>query len=247
MNQSLSRHDPLASRNSEQISSQINPCLIRLVYPLGCYAVMPLFFGQIEVIGRENIPKTGPAIVAPTHRSRWDALIIPHAVGRLVSGRDLRFMVTSDEYNRPIQGWFIRQLGGFPVNVARPGFGSLAHSIELLSQGEMLVIFPEGGIVRDTKVHRLKRGVARIALEVESGHPNRGVKILPIAVKYDSFYPSWGSNVTVKIGEPIDVANYSSASMKKSSEKLIGALETSLRELYEEPSHAISMAIAQDF
>jgi 1-acyl-sn-glycerol-3-phosphate acyltransferase len=244
MNLVPSSDENSANKNLEKISSRINPCLIRLAYPLGCYFVLPLFFRQIDIIGRENVPLTGPVLVAPTHRSRWDALILPAAIGRLASGRDLRFMVTADEYNRPIQGWFIRRMGGFPVNVNRPERGSIAHSIELLSQGEMLAIFPEGDIVRDTKVHPLKRGVARIALDVETAHPGCGIKILPVSLKYDSLYPSWGDRVTVKIGEPIDVASYRSASIRKGSEKLTHVLETALADLHEESSSAIPVPIS---
>ncbi|MCU0535441.1 MAG: 1-acyl-sn-glycerol-3-phosphate acyltransferase [Hydrococcus sp. Prado102] len=244
MNLVPSSDENSANKNIEKISSRINPCLIRLAYPLGCYFVLPLFFRQIDIIGRENVPQTGPVLVAPTHRSRWDALILPSAIGRLASGRDLRFMVTADEYNRPIQGWFIRRMGGFPVNVNRPDRGSISHSIDLLSQGEMLAIFPEGDIVRDTKVSPLKRGVARIALDVEAAHPGCGIKILPVSLKYDSLYPSWGDRVTVKIGEPINVASYSSASIRKGSEKLTRVLETALTNLHEEPTSAIPVATA---
>jgi 1-acyl-sn-glycerol-3-phosphate acyltransferase len=233
----------LANKDQDRISSRINPCLIRLAYPLGCYFVMPLFFRSIDIIGQENVPLTGPVLIAPTHRSRWDALIVPYAIGRYTSGRDVRFMVMNSEM-RGLQGWLIRQMGGFPVNVDRPGRDSLKHSIDLLSQGEMLTMFPEGGIVRDTKVRPLKRGVARIALDVESNHPGCGIKILPIALKYDVLFPSWGSHVTVKVGEPISVANYMSASIKKSSEKLTSVLETTLIDLYEESSQAIPVATA---
>jgi 1-acyl-sn-glycerol-3-phosphate acyltransferase len=242
MNQSFFAQQSLVKQNRDRNLSRLNPCLMRLAYPLGCNVVLPLFFGHIEVVGQENIPQTGPLLVAPTHRSRWDALLLPYAIGRWVSGRDLRFMVTADEYNRPLQGWFIRRMGGFPVNVERLGRSSITHSVELLSQGEMLVMFPEGGIIRDTKVHPLKRGVARIALDVESNHPGSDIKILPISLKYDSFYPDWGSHVTITIGEAIDVASYSSASVKKSSQMLTTALETKLKELHEEPSHAIAVA-----
>jgi 1-acyl-sn-glycerol-3-phosphate acyltransferase len=76
----------------------------------GNYLVLPAFFSKITVTGQENIPLTGGVILAPTHRSRWDALILPYAVGRLVSGRDLRFMVSANEM-KGVQGWFIRRLG----------------------------------------------------------------------------------------------------------------------------------------
>jgi 1-acyl-sn-glycerol-3-phosphate acyltransferase len=215
------------------INSQINPWLIRLVYPLGCGVVIPLYFRQIEVNGRENIPTTGPVIVAPTHRSRWDAVITPYGVGRLASGRDLRFMVMASEM-KGIQGWLIRKLGGFPVNTNRPGVASLLHAVKLLSQGEMLVMFPEGGIFRDTEIHRLKPGVARIALEVEEKHPQCGIKILPINIQYSQPYPSWGTNVTVNIGKAIDVSQYGNGDIKQNTRRLTKDLEVILKQLNQE-------------
>lgn len=234
MNSFRSSDDNLATSSSTSLNSRVSPWLTRFVYPLGCYVVMPLYFGRLEVTGRENIPLTEPVIVAPTHRSRWDALIVPYAVGRLVSGRDLRFMVSANEV-RGVQGWFIERLGGFPVDTERPAISSIRHSVELLSEGEMVTIFPEGGIIRDErKVNPLKRGVARIALEVESDRPKSGIKILPVAIKYDRLYPNWGTDVTVNIGSPIDVARYSQQSIRKATQALTHDLELRLKELYEE-------------
>lgn len=229
--------------SSHSVKSSINPWLIHLAYPLGYWLILPLFFGRITIIGQENIPTTDPVIVAPTHRSRWDALIIPKAVGRIVSGRDLRFMVTSTEMTG-LQGCFIHHLGGFPIDVKRPGLSSVEHSVALLKEGEMLVIFPEGGIFRDNEVHPLKRGVARIALEVESQKPGCEIKILPVSVRYTKAYPSWGTNATVVIGEPIDVAKYDPKRMKSSSEKLTDDLEAILTDLYqrEDPSNPVVIA-----
>lgn len=231
MNQSLSSQPALTKEQSGLIDSRVSPWLARLLYPLARYFILPIFFGKIEVKGQENIPEIAPVIVAPTHRSRWDAMIIPYAVGRLVSGRDLRFMVSANEV-KGLQGWFIRRMGGFPVNTQHPGIGSVRHSIELLHKDEMLVIFPEGDIYRDEIIHPLKRGVARIALEVESEHPGSEIKILPISIKYDRPYPSWGSNVIVEIGLPLNVADYLGGSLRQSSQKLTTALKTSLEKLH---------------
>ena len=223
------------SKNQDKtslINSRVSPTLARLLYPLGCYVVMPIFFGKIKVIGRENIPKTEPVIIAPTHRARWDALIVPYAVGKLASGRDLRFMVSANEV-KGIQGWFIRQMGGFPVDTERPQVVSVRHSIEILSRHEMLVIFPEGGIFRNDEVNSLKRGVARIALNVELERPGRNVKILPVSIKYSQVYPTWGTDVTVEIGSPLNVANYLSNSLRQSSQKLTADLKTALQEIHE--------------
>ncbi|MEL4896493.1 lysophospholipid acyltransferase family protein [Crocosphaera sp. Alani8] len=217
---------------SDQVKSRISPWLINVAYPLGSKIVLPLYFGPLVINGQENVPKTGPVLLAPTHRSRWDALIIPYAVGRIVSGRDVRFMVTSSEMTG-IQGWFIRRMGGFPVDVKRPGASSLEHSVEVLKQGEMLVIFPEGGIFRDREVHPLKRGVARIALEVEAQQPGCEMKILPVAIEYSQPFPSWGTSVTVNIGSPLHAASYDIASLKSSSKKLTQDLESHLKGIFQ--------------
>ncbi|MDJ0583101.1 lysophospholipid acyltransferase family protein [Crocosphaera sp.] len=222
----------IPTSKSEQVKSRISPWLINIAYPFGSKIVLPFYFGSITINGQENIPKTDPVIIAPTHRSRWDALIVPYAFGRIVSGRDVRFMVTSSEMTG-IQGWFIRRMGGFPVDIKRPGASSLEYSVEVLKQGEMLVIFPEGGIFRDTEVHPLKRGVARIALEVESQQPGCGMKILPVRIEYSQPFPSWGTDITVNISPPLDVATYDTTTMKRSSQKLTHDLESNLKRIFQ--------------
>ncbi len=219
-------------QQSSNIDSRISPWVARMLYPLGCYVIIPLFFGKIEIIGQDNIPQQDSVIVAPTHRSRWDAFLVPYAVGRMVSARDLRFMVSANEV-KGIQGWFVRRMGGFPVDTERPKIGSIHHSIELLQEDdEMLVIFPEGGIYRDNVIHPLKRGVARIALETEAAKPHRNVKILPVGVRYSQPVPGWGTNVKINIGTPLKVADYLSNSLRQSSQQLTSDLQTSLKKLY---------------
>lgn len=223
-----------SSNESQSLAtnSRISPWLARLLYAVGSYIVIPTFFGKIEITGQENIPLKNPVIVAPTHRSRWDALIIPYSIGRMVSGRDLRFMVSVNEV-KGLQGWFIRRMGGFPVDPEKPGISSLRHSVELLQNNEMLVIFPEGNIFRDRQIHSLKRGVARIALDVVREKSGTEVNILPVSVQYSDPYPSWGANIKVDIGVPLNAAEYLEDSVRRSSQKLTEALETKLRQLYE--------------
>jgi len=210
--------------------SRVSPWLAQLVYPLGSRFVLPFFFRKLEVIGQENLPITGPVILAPTHRSRWDALLVPYATGRLVTGRDLRYMVSADEV-RGLQGWFIRRLGGFPIDTKHPAISTLRHGVELLQSGEMMVIFPEGNIFRDGTVHPLKPGLARIALSAESNHPGLGVKIVPIHLCYSQPYPRWGCDVTIRIGSPIEVTNYNTGSIKQNAKELTTDLETALKAL----------------
>lgn len=220
----------VTSKKIEPITSNISPWLISIAYPLGQFVVLPFYFGDIQVSGQENIPKEGPVILAPTHRARWDALILPYATGRYVSGRDLRFMVTADEV-QGLQGWFIRRLGGFPVNVRNPGISSLRHGVELLLNRQMMVIFPEGGIFRDDQLHSLKPGLARIALQAESMQANLGVKIVPISIHYGDSNPGWRSGASIRIGKPLNVADYAHEPVKRAAQKLTQNLETAIRQI----------------
>jgi 1-acyl-sn-glycerol-3-phosphate acyltransferase len=215
-------------------TSWISPWLTPLAYFLG-YNFLPLFFGQIQITGKENIPLTGPVIFAPTHRSRWDAILVPYVAGRWITGRDLRYMVTITEC-QGLQGWFVRRMGGFPVDIKHPSVTTLRHGVQILQQKEPLVIFPEGGIFRDGKVHPLKPGIARLALTAESGYPELGVKIVPIGINYSDPYPHWGTNVSIHIGSPIQVADYVSGNSKQDAKRLTTDLAKALKLLSHDES-----------
>jgi 1-acyl-sn-glycerol-3-phosphate acyltransferase len=219
-----------ASSSVTSVDSHFSPWLTPLVYPLARRVVLPLYFGQIQIVGQAHLPIEGPIILAPTHRARWDAIVVPHATGRGVTGRDIRFMVSADEVCG-IQGWFIRRLGGFPVNTKRPTIASLRHGVEVLQNREMLVIFPEGGIFRDDRVHPLKPGLARLALQAEASQPGLNVKIVPISLRYSDAYPKWGCNVWVNIGEPLRAADYHRSVAKEDARRLTADLELALKEL----------------
>ncbi len=218
------------STNLANTNSRISPWLSSLTYLLAGNILLPFYFSQITIVGQENLPKSGPVILAPTHKARWDSLLLPYATGRNVTGRDLRFMVTSTEC-RGFQGWFVRRLGGFPVNSQRPSITTLRHTVELLKRGEMLVIYPEGGIFRDREVHPLKPGIGRLALSAESSHPGLGVKIVPLTFNYSHPYPNWGTDVSIRIGSPIKVSDYNRGCVKQDAKSLTDDLAHSLQQL----------------
>jgi len=225
-------------------NSRISPWLSSLTYLLAGNILLPLYFSQITITGQENLPLSGPVILAPTHKARWDSLLLPYATGRCVTGRDLRFMVKSSEC-QGFQGWFVRRLGGFPVDEKRPSITTLRHTVELLTGGEMLVIFPEGGIFRDREVHPLKPGIGRLALSAESSHPGLGVKIVPICFNYSHPYPSWGTDVTISIAPSIKVSDYAHGCVKQDAKRLTDDLAYALQQLNYQYDDLASSAFVQ--
>jgi 1-acyl-sn-glycerol-3-phosphate acyltransferase len=230
----MTRSNPFTTTTSlpstPQIQSGCSPWLTKIIYPLGKYLLLPGYFREIEIVGQEYIPLTGAVILAPTHRSRWDSLLIPYAVGPYVTGRSSRFMVSLDEM-KGLQGWFVRRLGGFPVDTTKPGIASIRHSVELLHQGEMLTIYPEGNIFRDGTLHPLKQGLARIAIQSVSLKPELDLKIIPISLNYEHPVPKFRDRVSIQIGEPLQVQNYGQFSTKIGAEQLHQDLTRSLADL----------------
>jgi cytidylate kinase len=125
---------------------------------------------KFEVIGGENVPKHGGAILAPNHRSLID---IP--VAAAVTKRHVRFMAKDELFKNPVSAWFMRHTGTFPVKRGRPDRSALTQSLAVLSSGELLGIFPEGTRTPGARFEVLEEGFAYIALK--SGAP-----ILPVAI-----------------------------------------------------------------
>jgi 1-acyl-sn-glycerol-3-phosphate acyltransferase len=227
---SLSAVGDAALKENRQIKSEFSPWLTKIVYPLGQYLVIPSFFREIEIIGKEYIPQTGAVILAPTHRTRWDPILIPYVFGPYVTGRSSRFMVSIDE-TKGLQGWFVRRLGGFAIDTNKPSIASIRHSVELLHNSEMLTIFPEGNIFRDGTLHPLKKGLARIAMQAESLKPGLDLKIIPVSFHYEHPEPKFRDRVSIRIGEPLQVQTYQQFSSKTGAEKLHQDLTRSLLDL----------------
>lgn len=214
-------------------SSGLVPWLMTLAYWLGRYVVIPFYFRRVEIIGQEQLPLSGAVILAPTHRSRWDAILVPLAAGYKATGRHLRFMVTADEVIG-VQGWFIRRMGGFAINTKRPQVSSLRHGIEILQRREPLVIFPEGGELLENRLfhpNKLHPGLARLALQAEASQADLSVQVVPIAICYRPITVSWRCRARICIGQPLHVSHYNQGSVKQNARKLTTDLYNALQAL----------------
>ena len=127
---------------------------------------LAVLFTGADVVGREHLPRDGPAIVAANHNSHVDTLLLLTIFPARLMGR-LRPVAAADYFLRgPLIGWFSRTLVGI-VPIARHGGGAedvLAPAREALAAGDIVIIFPEGtrGAATD-ELGPMKAGVARLA------------------------------------------------------------------------------------
>jgi 1-acyl-sn-glycerol-3-phosphate acyltransferase len=159
-----------------------------------------------HVLGLENVPRTGPLILASNHQSFIDSVLIP-----AVTPRPVNFLAKSDYFEgrgvkgRLVKEWFVT-FGAMPVDRedSKAALASLDTALGVLSEGGAFGIYPEGTRSRDGRLYRGRTGVAQLAL-------TSGAPIVPVGLLDTDRLQPVGSNrprlvrVTVRFGEPIDV------------------------------------------
>lgn len=109
----------------------------------------------------ENIPEEGAAVLACNHVSFVDPIVIG-----AVSPRPMRFVMYHKIYNLPVIHHFFKQAGAIPIAPAKEDPELLERAYDeiakALENGELVVIFPEGGLTPDGELQELKPGITRI-------------------------------------------------------------------------------------
>ncbi len=154
-----------------------------------------LLIYRVRAIGRENVPKDGPLILAPNHFSQMDHFFIG-----LFLRRRIRFLAKSQMFGPPVLTYIYKVGGVIPIRRGQHDEKAFETAFEVLGQGEMLLIYAEGGRSRSGELGEPKRGVGRLALE--SGAP-----VVPVAVHGSAKVRRWKRlrfpKVTVEFGEPL--------------------------------------------
>jgi 1-acyl-sn-glycerol-3-phosphate acyltransferase len=203
------------------LNAAVKPWLYWSLFPIH-RIFLSLYFEQIIIQGSENLPEFGPVVLAPKHFSRWDPVVLA-----LLSTEPLWFMTNANQFEG-FQGWLIQRLGAFPVDLNHPTVSSMRCAIELLQAGKKLVLFPEGGIVRDQPLRSLKTGLARLVLQAESKTPpNVTIPIIPIALYYEpGAYPC--GRILINIRSPLYCHEYRQENDKQTAIALTQAVEDTL-------------------
>ena len=197
---------------------KINPVLGFIAMFVTQDVVLKIFFSKKKILNNGfSIPRNSSIILAPTHRSRWDGLLLTMAMGRRVSKKDCRFMVTKSEMIG-IQGWFLKRLGCFSINQLSPSLSALRYAIDLIEKGEQLVVFPEGKINKYGKKLVLKEGLYRLARLATK--KTTSITIVPIGIAYSRVSPRFRDKFCLSFGQPISIDDYLNLTIKEFNEVL---------------------------
>lgn len=161
--------------------------------------ILHLIF-RVKIEGRENVPDSGPVILASNHQSFIDSIFLPLSVRRRVT-----FVAKAEYFESWKTAWFFRAVGMIPL---KRGGGSaseraLAAAREVLDSGGVLGIYPEGTRSPDGRLYRGHTGVARLA--AQCGAPVVPVaqfgtaEVQPIGV----MFPRLFKPVRLRMGSPI--------------------------------------------
>jgi 1-acyl-sn-glycerol-3-phosphate acyltransferase len=135
---------------------------------------------RFDVRGDTHLPTTGAAVVVCNHVSYVDALLLMAA-----SPRPLRFIMDHRIFAVPVLGWLFRLAKAIPIAPEREDPQAYAAAFEaadrVLADGDLLCIFPEGGITRDGELQPFRGGVMKILAR-------RPVPVVPVAL-----HNLWGS------------------------------------------------------
>lgn len=162
-------------------------------------------FWKPTVVGMENVPTSGPALLAANHISVLDSVFMIPTLPRRIT------YIGKAEY---LDSWktrvFFRGLGAIPVD--RSGGDAAAAALDaaakVLEHGGLFGIFPEGTRTRDGFLHRGKTGVARLAMRTGAPVVPIGLRGLDAIQPPDAKFPRPFRRWEVRIGEAIHPERY---------------------------------------
>lgn len=158
-------------------------------------------------IGLQHLPDQGGAVLAITHFGYLDFALVEWMVWRK-NRRHIRFLAKKGAFRQPVIGALLRGMKHISVDMSS-GKDAYVQAVTALSSGEILGVFPEGGVNASFTVRALKTGTVRMAAEA-------GVPIVPIAVwgghrlltknRKPALREALGTPVRFAVGSPMTVS-----------------------------------------
>jgi 1-acyl-sn-glycerol-3-phosphate acyltransferase len=152
---------------------------------------------RMEVVGKENLPSSGPFIVVANHQSVLDPIMV-----QVACRRPLHTLTKSTQFASGFFRWILPRINAIPTRRYRIDPQAVRMVLRRLSEGKGVGIYPEGERSWDAHIQPFRRGTVRLLLKA-------GVPVVPCGVRgsYD-VWPRWSRSirrqeVSVTFGEPI--------------------------------------------
>lgn len=137
---------------------------------------------RIQVLGLQNVPKTGGLLIASNHASYID----PPAIGSLCRMRTIHFMARSTLFENWFLGWFLRGVGVIPLDRERGGdLKAMKTAIQLLHGGGAVSLFPEGTRTPDGNLQPARPGIGFLVAKGDA-------PVVPVYIH--GSYEAWSKN-----------------------------------------------------
>ncbi|MFC4078112.1 lysophospholipid acyltransferase family protein [Salinithrix halophila] len=171
-------------------------------------------FYKWEKQGVENVPAKGPVVICCNHINNLD----PPLLGASLE-RQVHFMAKEELFKIPVIGSLVHSFGSFPVSRGSADKRALKKALELLGEGRVLGVFPEGTRSKTGQLGQAHTGAAFIALKGEA-------VLVPAAVlgSYRLF-----RRVRIIFGKPIDLSEYQKGRL--TSDTIRGLTDRTMEEI----------------
>lgn len=164
------------------------------------------------IIGRENIPSEGSILIVGNHKHLFD-----QCMTILATKRPIHYMAKK-EYFDGCFAWFFKAAGCISVDRSKKDDKAVSLALDVLNNGEVLGLFPEGTRNRTDKILLpFKFGAVSMAKKTDS-------LIVPFGITGD--YKFRSSNLTIRFGKPFKVGD----DLEKANKKLEKQVEKLMRE-----------------
>ncbi len=197
-------------------------------------------FWRISFEGLENVPRSGPFVLAPVHRSFIDFGLVS-----AVTRRPMGYMGKESLWKNKLLGAFITHLGAYPVNRGAPDRESLRRTLAYLEKGTPLVLFPEGTRRSGPVIEHLHEGAAYVASRA-------GVPVVPVGIGGSERALPMGEalprlvRIHIIVGEPLmpaPVAEGARHPSRRAVKELTIQLQGVLQDLFDRAQRAAGVAV----
>jgi len=166
--------------------------------------VIAIIYIRLQAISVENIPEEGGVILAPNHPSDLDSFILGAAINR-----QLHTMGKEELFRKRFAGFVFRKLNAFPVRREEFDRVAVRTAINILKNGHVIDMYPEGTVSLDGSLQEPKSGTAFIALQSQAAVVSKGQR-----------FPR-PHKVILKFGKPLYFDEYYGKPYNKETLKIV--------------------------